>query len=137
MAASGQVHPLDINSTKVTAEIYRNRVFVPVSSLGVVSGISVEESDDKSSATLVYKNVSLTFVCGSETAALGIDTLVIPVAPYILNGQLYVPLNAVAFAFDMSYASDECGRAIISPLPMQDMDDEALGKLLNALGKSI
>ena len=137
MAASGQVHPLDINSTKVTAEIYRNRVFVPVSSLGVVSGISVEESDDKSSATLVYKNVSLTFVCGSETAALGIDTLVIPVAPYISNGQLYVPLNAVAFAFDMSYASDECGRAIISPLPMQDMDDEALGKLLNALGKSI
>ena len=96
--------------------MYKNRLFAPVSALGNMSGASVELSADGKSATWNFGDKIIVFTADVAEVKVGIDTCIIPVAPFMENGVLYVPLNAAAFVADLHYHSSPDGTsAILSP----------------------
>ncbi|MBO5842567.1 MAG: hypothetical protein J6R46_06175, partial [Clostridia bacterium] len=97
MAAEGGVYRLYDGNTNAVAMMYKNRLFAPVSALGNLSGASVELSADGKSATWSIGDKVIVFTADSTEVKVGIDTCIIPVAPFMENGVLYVPLNAAAY----------------------------------------
>ncbi|MGN1444795.1 MAG: stalk domain-containing protein [Eubacteriales bacterium] len=137
MAASDSLYTVLPASTAVTPQLYRGRLFLPASALSAVDGISVSLSDDGSSATVTVGDTVLVFAAGADTVSMGIHTVVIPVAPYLSDGQLYIPLNVVAHFGGMNLLTDQYGRALMTPASVDGLSDEDITKLLNALDRAI
>ena len=114
MAAEGGVYRLYDGNTNAVAMMYKNRLFAPVSALGNLSGASVELSADGKSATWNFGDKIIVFTADSTEVKVGIDTCIIPIAPFMENGVLYVPLNAAAFVADLHYYANGTS-AILSP----------------------
>ena len=112
--AEGGVYRLYDGNTNAVAMMYKNRLFAPVSALGNLSGASVELSADGKSATWNFGDKTIVFTADSTEVKVGIDTCIIPIAPLMENGVLYVPLNAAAFVADLHYYANGTS-AILSP----------------------
>jgi hypothetical protein len=65
-------------------------------------------------AEVTYKDKTFIFEDGKTDVICGKDTYRIPVAPYVKNGVLYVPLNAAAYIAGLNYVQNEAGTAIIT-----------------------
>ena len=137
MAASDNLYTVLPASTAVTPQLYRGRLFLPASALSAVDGISVSLSGDGSSATVTVGGTVLVFTAGADTVSMGIHTVVIPVAPYQSDGQLYIPLNVVAHFGGMNLLTDQYGRALMTPAAVDGLSEEDITKLLNALDRAI
>lgn len=124
-------------STAVTPHLTRGRVFVPVAALNGVQGFSVEMSADGTEATVTRGDVSLAFCAGSDRVARGIDTVIIPVAPYTENGQLYIPLNVVAHYNGMHLLTDRCGGALMTGADTDALTPDEISRLLRELNRVI
>ena len=73
-------------------------------------------SADGRSATWTFNGKTIVFTADSTDVKVGYNICIIPVAPFVENGVLYVPLNAAAFVADLHYHSSPDGTsAIISP----------------------
>jgi hypothetical protein len=94
--------------------MYKNRLFAPVSALGNLRGASVELSADGKSATWSIGDKVVVFTADSTEVKVGIDTCIIPIAPFMENGVLYVPLNAAAYVAELQYYANG-NSAILSP----------------------
>ena len=116
MAAENSVYRLYNGSTNAKAQMYQGRLFAPVTALGNLKDASVTVSSDGKSATWVYGGKTVVFTADSTNVQVGKDICIIPVAPFMENGVLYVPLNAAAFVVDLHYYSSPDGTsAILSP----------------------
>ena len=104
--------------TSVVPVMYKGRVFVPASSLNVVKNMTVEIKDG--GATVTYKDKAFTFSDGSTRVPCNNFSYTVPVAPFTKNGQLFVPLNAVAHIAKLNYAQNDLGVAIITPADIKD-----------------
>ena len=98
--------------TSVLPEMYRNRLFVPATSLGIIKDMTVNVSG--TTATVTYKNKTFTFENDSKEVKCNNNTYQIPVAPYVKDTVLYVPLNAVAHIAGLNYVQSDRGVAIIT-----------------------
>ncbi|MBE6697171.1 MAG: hypothetical protein E7581_01480 [Ruminococcaceae bacterium] len=114
MAAENGVYRLYDGNTNAVAKMHKNRLFAPVSALGNVSGSSVTIAADGKSATWNIGDKVIVFTAESVEVGVGIDTCIIPVAPFVENDVLYVPLNAAAFVAELQYYASGSS-AIISP----------------------
>ncbi len=122
VAADGKLTILDTTSDHITPMYHEKRIFVPAQALTHVSGITVTSSNDGKTVTLQAGDKTLTFSDGKQEVAFGIHTVILPVAPYMENGQLYIPLNATAHYLGYHYADAENGCAIITPTPIEHPD---------------
>lgn len=137
MAVSEKVYTVCPSSTAVVPHITHNRIFVPVSALEHVDGFIITLSENGLSATVTHGQINLTFTSASKTVAMGVHTVIIPVAPYMENGQLYVPLNVVAYYNGLNLLTDNYGRALMTSADIASLSDEDIGKILNELDKSV
>ena len=136
MAADNGVFRLYDGNTNAKAQMYKGRLFAPVTALSNLSGASVELAADGKSATWTYKGKKVVFTADSTDVMVDIDTCVIPVAPFMENGVLYVPLNAAAFIAELNYYSNADGTsAILSPKAEAPEGTDA-DRLFNALDRS-
>ena len=110
--SEGKAQPVYPEDTSVAPVMYKNRVFVPAASLGIVKGLSA--SVDGNKAEITYKGKVMTFEDGNADVKYGKDTYQIPVEPFVKDGVLYVALNAVAHIAGLNYAQNELGIAIIT-----------------------
>ena len=94
--------------------MHKNRLFAPVSALGNLRDAKVELAKDGKSATWSIGDKVIVFTADSTEVKVGIDTCIIPVAPFMENGVLYVPLNAAAYVAELQYYANG-NSAIISP----------------------
>lgn len=69
--------------------------------------------------------------------ARGIDTVIIPVAPYTENGQLYIPLNVVAHYNGMHLLTDRCGGALMTGADTDVLTPDEISRLLRELNRVI
>ncbi len=127
--SDGKVVNVYASDTAVLPEMHKNRLFVPAASLGVIKDMSVSVSGG--TAVVTYGNKTFTFEDGNNEVKCNNDTYRIPVAPYVKDTVLYVPLNAVAHIAGLRYAQNDRGVAIIthSALP----DGEKVNAALNDL----
>ena len=137
MVSGKSVSPIDLADTGVAAQLTRNRFFVPAGALAHVEGFSVSVSADGTTATVSRGKTTLVFTSGSNHVAMGIDTVIVPVAPYIENGQLWIPLHVVAYYNGMQFLSDRYGRALITPADVEKLPDETVRRMLNELDRAI
>ena len=136
MAADNGVFRLYDGNTNAKAQMYKGRLFAPVTALSNLSGASVELAADGKSATWTYNGKKVVFTADSTDVMVDIDTCVIPVAPFVENGVLYVPLNAAAFIAELNYYSNADGTsAILSPKAEAPEGTDA-DRLFNALDRS-
>ena len=106
--------------TAVLPEMYKNRLCVPAASLGVIKDMTVNVSGG--TATVTYKNKTITFEDGNKEVKCGKDTYQIPIAPYVKDSVLYVPLNAAAYIAGLNYTQNDLGVAIITRADLSDGD---------------
>ena len=71
------------------------------------------------------------FLADSTDVKRGGDVYMIPVAPFVEDGVLYVPLNAAAYIAGLNYSQNDLGVAIISAADLSD--GEKLSPALNDL----
>jgi hypothetical protein len=109
-------------------------LFAPVSALGNLSGASIELSADGKSATWNFGDKVIVFTADSTEVKVGIDTCIIPVAPFMENGVLYVPLNAAAYVADLHYYANGTS-AILSP-KAETPEGEDARRLFEALKRA-
>lgn len=114
MAADNSIFCLFEPDTNAKAKMHLGRLFSPVTALGNIKGSSVTVSEDGRSATWKTGKKTIVFTADSTEVKVGVDTCIIPVAPFIENGVIYVPLNAAAFVADLNYYA-QGGAAIITP----------------------
>ena len=129
VAADGKLSILDSASDKITPEYHEKRIFLPAQGLTYLTGMSVTTSEDGRTVTLTVGDQSMTFTDGKTEVAFGIHTVILPVAPYMENGHLYIPLNAVAHYLGYQYAEDDSGCVIITPMELTD--PESVLKLIH------
>ena len=67
---------------------------------------------------------------------VGKDICIIPVAPFMENGVLYVPLNAAAFVVDLHYYSSPDGTSAILSPKAEAPEGEDARRLFEALERS-
>ncbi len=128
VAAEGKLCILDPASDKITPMRYEGRIFLPAEALSHIAGWTVTAAADGKSATLQAGDKSMTFTAGQKEVAFGVHTIVLPVAPCVVDGHLYIPLNAVAHYLGYGYAEAEDGCVIITPAEITD--PEALMALI-------
>ena len=116
--SDGKVVPVHGQNTAVLPEMYKNRLFVPAASLGVIKDMTVTVSGG--TATVKYRNKTFAFEDGNKEVKCGNDTYQIPVAPYVKGNVLYVPLNAAAFITGLNYAQNVFGVAIVTPAKLKN-----------------
>lgn len=134
MAAGDSVYRLCDTSTAAKAKMYKDRLFAPVTALARIGASAVEISEDGSTATWSYGEKTVVFTAGSTSVKVDSDICVIPVAPFVENGVLYVPLNAAAFITGLNYHSNGPS-AIISP-KAEFPEGEDAEKLFSSLERS-
>lgn len=122
VASEGKLSILDDESDKLTPVYHENRIFLPASALSHLSGMTVDISEDGKTVTLKSGETSMVFTDGDTCVAYGIHTIVIPSAPYMENGHLYIPLNAVAHFMGYQYAENVSGCVIITRKDIDDSD---------------
>ena len=116
MAAEDGVYRLYDGNTHAKARMQEGRLFAPVTALGNLKNAAVTVSGDGKSATWTFKGKTIVFTADSTDVKVGYNICIIPVAPFVENGVLYVPLNAAAFVADLHYHSSPDGTsAILSP----------------------
>lgn len=136
MAAEDGVYRLYDGSTNAKARMYMGRLFVPVTALGNLKDASVTVSADDSSATWIYGGKNVVFTADSANVKVGKDICIIPVAPFMENGVLYVPLNAAAFVVDLHYYGSSDGTSAILSPKAEAPEGEDAGRLFGALNRS-
>ena len=134
MASESGVHRLYDGNTAAVAKMYKGRLFAPATALGGINNTAVTLSDDGKTASWTCNGKTLVFTEGSTDLKVGIDTCIIPVAPFVENGVLYVPLNAVAFVLDLNYYTNGTV-AILSP-KAEFPEGDATDRLYTALERS-
>lgn len=122
VASDGKLSILDKASDKLTPMYHENRIFLPASALSNLSDMTVTTSADGKTVTLKSGEKSMVFTDGKTEVAYGIHTIVLPIAPYIENGRLYIPLNAVAHFLDYQYAENDSGCVIITRKDLVDSE---------------
>jgi len=127
--SDGKTVPVYEADTAVLPVMYKNRLFVPAASLGTVKDMTVTAGGDK--AEVGYKDKSFTFEDGKTEVRCGRDTYQIPVAPFVKDGVLYVPLNAAAYIAGLNYTQNGLGTAIITAADLSD--GEKVASALNDL----
>ncbi|MBO4261754.1 MAG: hypothetical protein J5921_03960, partial [Clostridia bacterium] len=127
--SDGKVVNVYASDTAVLPEMHKNRLFVPAASLGVIKDMSVSVSGG--TAVVTYGNKTFTFEDGNNEVKCNNDTYRIPVAPYVKDTVLYVPLNAVAHIAGLRYAQNDRGVAIITHSALSD--GEKVNAALNDL----
>ena len=110
--SDGKTVPVYEADTAVLPVMYKNRLFVPAASLGVIKDMTANVSG--SEAEIAYKDRTFVFEDGSTNVQCGKDTYRIPVAPFVKDGVLYAPLNAAAYIAGLNYVQNEAGTAIIT-----------------------
>ena len=116
MAAEDGVYRLYDDNTHAKAGMQEGRLFAPVTALGNLKDAAVTVSGDGKSATWTFNGKTIVFTADSTDVKVGYNICIIPVAPFVENGVLYVPLNAAAFVADLHYHSSPDGTsAILSP----------------------
>ena len=116
MAAEDGVYRLYDGNTNAKAKMQEGRLFAPVTALGNLKNAAVTLSADGKSATWTFNGKTIVFTADSTDVKMGYNICIIPVAPFVENGVLYVPLNAAAFVVDLHYHSSPDGTsAILSP----------------------
>ena len=127
--SDGKTVPVYEADTAALPEIFKNRLFVPAASLGIIKNMTVTVSDD--AATVTYKDRTFTFKADETDVKCNNDTYQIPVAPYVKDGVLYVPLNAAAHIAGLNYEQNDNGVAVITSADLSDTD--AVNSALNDL----
>lgn len=127
--SDGMTVPVYKADTSVLPVMYKNRLFVPAASLGVIKNMTISSADN--TATVTYKDKTFTFRADDTNVKCGSDTYQIPVAPYVSNGVLYVPLNAAAHITGLNYVQNGVGTAIITTADLSG--SEAVSAALNDL----
>ena len=110
--SEGKTVPVYADDAKVTPVMYKNRLFVPAASLGMIKDMSVTVSNG--TATVTYKDVTFTFKADDTEVKCGKDAYRIPAAPFVKDGVLYVALNAAAHIAGLNYAQNGLGAAVIT-----------------------
>ena len=126
---NGRTVPVYEADTAAVPVMYKNRLFVPAASLGVIKDMTVTVSDN--TAAVTYKDKTFTFKADGTDVKCNNDTYRIPVAPFVKDGVLYVPLNAAAHIAGLNYAQSGLGTAIITTADLSD--SEAADAALNDL----
>ncbi|MBO4421946.1 MAG: hypothetical protein J5879_00790 [Clostridia bacterium] len=121
--SGGKTVPVYEADTAVLPVMYKNRLFVPAASLGVIKDMTVAVNGN--TATVTYKDRTFVFEDGSADVKCGRDTYSIPVAPYVKDGVLYVPCNAAARIAGLNYTQNGLGVAIITTADLSDGDKVA------------
>lgn len=101
-------------STNAKAKMHEGRLFAPVTALGNLKDSTVTVASDGRSATWTFNGKTVVFTADSADVKVGYDICVIPVAPFIENGALYIPLNAAAYVAELNYYASGTS-AILSP----------------------
>ena len=127
--SNGRTVPVYEADTAAVPVMYKNRLFVPAASLGVIKDMTVTVSDN--TAAVTYKDKTFTFKADGTDVKCNNDTYRIPVAPFVKDGVLYVPLNAAAHIAGLNYAQSGLGTAIITTADLSD--SEAADAALNDL----
>ena len=127
--SDGKTVPVYEADTAVLPVMYNNRLFVPAASLGIIKDMTAAVNGN--TATVTYKDKTFTFKADNTDVKCNNDTYRIPVAPYVKDGVLYVPLNAAAHIAGLNYAQNGLGVAIITTVDLSD--GELLNKALNDL----
>lgn len=118
--SEGKTVPVYEADTAALPVVYKNRLFVPVAALGVIKGMTVTEVDGV--ATVTYNDNTFKFKADDTLVRYNKDAYQIPVAPFVKDGVLYVPLNAVAHIAGLNYTQSEVGTAIITSANLSDSD---------------
>ena len=129
--SDGKTVPVYEADTAVLPVMYKNRLFVPAASLGIIKDMSVTVSASDGTATVTYKGKTFMFLADSTDVKRGGDVYMIPVAPFVEDDVLYVPLNAAAYIAGLNYSQNDLGVAIISAADLSD--GEKLSPALNDL----
>ncbi|MBO4870010.1 MAG: hypothetical protein J5585_09905 [Clostridia bacterium] len=127
--SDGKTVPVYEADTSVLPVMYKNRLFVPAASLGIIKDMTVAVNGNTS--TVTYKDKTFTFEEGKTDVKRGGDVYRIPVAPFVEDGVLYVPLNAVAHIAGLNCSQNDLGVAIITAADLSD--GEKLAPALNDL----
>lgn len=134
MAAENGVYRLYDGNTNAKAKMFEGRLFAPVTALGNLKDATVTVSADGKSATWVFGGKTIVFTADSTNVKVDRDICIIPVAPFVENGVLYVPLNAAAFVADLHYYANGTS-AILSPKSSAPEGEDAR-RLFEALDRS-
>ena len=127
--SDGKTVPVYEADTAALPVMYKNRLYVPAASLGVIKDMTVTVADG--TATVTYKDKTFTFISDETDVKCDRDTYRIPVAPFVKDGVLYVPLNAAAYIAGLNYTQNATGTAIITASDLSD--GEKVSAALNDL----
>ena len=136
MAAEDGVYRLYDGNTHAKARMQEGRLFAPVTALGNLKNAAVTVSDDGKSATWTFNGKTIVFTADSTDVKVGYNICIIPVAPFVENGVLYVPLNAAAFVADLHYHSSPDGSSAILSPKAEAPEGEDGRRLFEALEKA-
>lgn len=136
MAAEEGIYPLYEGNTAAKAGMQEGRLFAPVTALGHLKGGAVTISEDGRTGSWRWNQKTIVFTADSTEVQVGRDICIIPVAPFVENGVLYIPLNAAAFVGELHYYTTADGTsAILSPKD-EAPEGEAALRLFEALRRS-
>ena len=136
MAAEDGVYRLYDGNTHAKARMQESRLFAPVTALGNLKNAAVTVSGDGKSATWTFNGKTIVFTADSTDVKVGYNICIIPVAPFVENGVLYVPLNAAAFVADLHYHSSPDGTSAILSPKAEAPEGEDVRRLFEALERA-